>query len=129
MPIVKFVKEKKEIEVPEGANLRREAIKAGINLYQGINGWGTAINKIGNCHGLGCCGTCRVFIHNGMENTNSMSLIEKVKFYVPLPDPIPCLHYIGNEDKIRLACKTTVHGDVEVETGPEFNLFGNNFFS
>ena len=30
MPIIKFVKEKKEIEVPEGANLRNEAIKAGI---------------------------------------------------------------------------------------------------
>ena len=29
MPVVKFVKEKKEIEVPDGAYLRNEAIKAG----------------------------------------------------------------------------------------------------
>src|SRR5690554_1143074 len=36
MPIVKFVKEKKEIEVPEGANLRSEALKAGIYVNQGF---------------------------------------------------------------------------------------------
>jgi hypothetical protein len=29
----------------------------------------------------------------------------------------------------RLACCTTVHGDIEVESGPEINLFGENFFS
>ena len=28
MPVVKFTKENKEIEVPRGANLRQEAIKA-----------------------------------------------------------------------------------------------------
>ena len=39
MPVVKFVKENKEIEVPSGANLRQEAIKAGINVHQGVNGW------------------------------------------------------------------------------------------
>jgi hypothetical protein len=30
---------------------------------------------------------------------------------------------------MRLACKTRVMGDMEVETGPEINLFGDNFFS
>ncbi len=40
MPLVKFIKENKEIEVPRGANLRKEAIKAGINVHQGINGIG-----------------------------------------------------------------------------------------
>ena len=50
MPIVKFVKEKKEIEVPEGANLRAEAVKAGVNLNQGLNGIGAAINKYANCN-------------------------------------------------------------------------------
>jgi hypothetical protein len=28
-----------------------------------------------------------------------------------------------------LACRTKVLGDMEVETGPELNLFGENFFS
>src|SRR5262245_52062111 len=40
MPTIKFTKEKKEIQVPVGANLRKEAMKAGINLYQGLNGFG-----------------------------------------------------------------------------------------
>jgi len=36
MPKVKFIKEKTEIEVPEGANLRAEAVKAGIQVYPGV---------------------------------------------------------------------------------------------
>ena len=39
------------------------------------------------------------------------------------------LAYIGNEETMRLACQTSVNGDIEVETGPEINLFGDNFFS
>ena len=46
MPIVKFTKENKEIEVPRGANLRKEAIKAGINVHQGINGTGAGLNRV-----------------------------------------------------------------------------------
>lgn len=133
MPIVKFTKEKKEIEVAPGAVLRTEAQKAGINLNQGLNGIGESINKYMNCKGLGLCGTCRVLITRGIENTNPMTMREKVKFKTPLPtpvpDPIPCLAFIGNEETMRLACMTTVHGDIEVETGPELNLFGENFFS
>jgi ferredoxin len=135
MPIVKFVKEKKEIEVPEGAVLRTEALKAGIYTNVGfVNGIGRSLNKnLLNCHGLGLCGTCRVLITKGMENTNKLTTREFLKFktVVPVgpPDPIPPLAYIGHEDTMRLACCTTVHGDIEVETGPEINLFGENFFS
>jgi ferredoxin len=129
MPLVKFIKENKEIDVPHGANLRTEAINAGINVHQGVNGFGAGINKFLNCHGLGQCGTCRVRITKGMENTNPMGLIEKFRFYNPLPDPLPCMAFIGNEDSMRLACRTQVLGDMEVETGPELNLFGENFFS
>lgn len=136
MPIVKFVKEKKEIEVPDGANLRAEAVKAGINLNLGFNGFGQSINKVVNCTTLsmgicsGSCGTCRVLVTKGMDNTNKLTLREWVKFKVPLtPDPIPSLAYVGHEDTMRLACCTTVHGDIEVESGPEVNLFGDNFFS
>ena len=139
MPIVKFVKEKVEIEVPQGANLRNEAVKAGVNTNQGINGFGARINKFLNCHGLGQCGTCRVRIVKGMENTSPMGWVEKLRFRCPMPTPltpggiidpiIPCLAFIGNEDTMRLACQTNIYGDVEVETGPELNLFGENFFS
>jgi ferredoxin len=134
MPIVKFVKEKKEIEVPEGAVLRNEAIKAGINLNQGLNGMGASINRIMNCKGMGLCGTCRVLVTKGMDHTNKLTMREWLKFktIVPtglVPDPIPPLAYVGHEDTMRLACCTTVHGDIEVESGPEINLFGENFFS
>jgi len=129
MPIVKFVKEKKEIEVRQGANLRKEAMKAGINIYPGINGCGASLNKYVNCHGLGMCGTCRVNIVKGMENTNPMGLLEKTKFTIPFPDPIASFAFIGNEQQMRLACMTQVRGDIEVETWPELNLFGENFFS
>jgi len=129
MPLVKFTRENKEIEVPVGANLRTEAIKAGINVHQGVNGFGASLNKFVNCHGLGQCGTCRVRITKGMENTSPMGLLEKLRFYNPLPDPIPCMAFVGNENTMRLACRVRVQGDIEVETGPPLNLFGENFFS
>ncbi|PQO47560.1 2Fe-2S iron-sulfur cluster-binding protein [Blastopirellula marina] len=135
MPIVKFVKEKKEAEVPVGSNLRQAAIAAGVNVYQGVNGIGAGVNKVLNCHGLSQCGTCRVLITKGIENASPMRMMEKVKFTVPvgpllpIPDPIACLAYVGNEETMRLACQTKVLGDMEVETGPEFNLFGETFFS
>jgi ferredoxin len=129
MPLVKFIKENKEIEVPEGANLRKEAIKAGINVHQGVNGFGATINKVMNCHGLSFCGTCRVRIVKGMDQASPMGMFEKARFYNPVPDPIPCMAFIGNEDTMRLACQTLVYGDMEVETGPELNMFGENFFS
>lgn len=139
MPLVKFTKENKEIEVPEGANLRKEAIKAGINVHQGINGFGATANQYLNCHGFGQCGTCRVRITKGIEHASPMGVVEKARFNIPVPtpvtptpfafDPLPCLAYIGNEDSMRLACQTLVYGDMEVETGPPLNLFGDNFFS
>ena len=130
MPIIKFIKEKKEIEVPVGANLRKEALKAGVNPHSLLNGMGAEISRaILNCHGLGQCGTCRVKIVKGMENTSPMGLIEKIRFHNPLPDPLPALAYVGNEDTMRLACQTRVMGDIEVETAPTLDLFGENFFS
>jgi ferredoxin len=137
MPTIKFLKEKKEIEVPDGANLRQEAIKAGVNTHQGFNGCGASVNKFLNCHGFGQCGTCRVNIVQGMENASPMGLVERLRLRVPIPtpvtpgglDPLPCLAYIGHEDTMRLSCQVRVHGDMEVETGPELDLFGENFFS
>ena len=149
MPIVKFVNENKEIEVPEGANLREEALKAGIQLNcaihgvsEGIDKFASAVSKVLNCGGVGMCGTCRVLITEGVENTNKLTAREKLKFKtplptVPVPEPgaimataiLPCLSYIGNEDKMRLACRTKVLGDIEVQSKPPMNLFGDNFFS
>jgi ferredoxin len=112
-----------------GSNLRTEAQKAGIKLYGGFNGVGASLNEVFNCHGFGLCGTCLVKITKGMENTNPMTMMEKMKFRVPVPDPMPAMHYIGNEDTIRMSCKTIVNGDIDVETRPPLNLFGEEFFA
>jgi len=134
MPIVKFIKENVEIEVAEGANLRAEALRAGINLNRGLNGFGARFNRYVNCKGTGLCGTCRVIIHRGIQNTNAMTVREKLKFKVPcaptpVPDPISCVAFVGNEEAMRLACMTRVLGDIEVQSGPDLDLFGEDFFS
>src|SRR5437867_9131656 len=112
MPTVKFINEKKEIEVPAGTDIRTAAKMAGVNVYQGINGFGASINKLFNCHGFGMCGTCSVAVVKGMENTSTMGPLERMKFRgLPIPD-LACMHYIGNESTMRLACQTKVLGDV-----------------
>jgi len=115
MPTITFTNEKKEIQVPEGANLRKEALRAGVALYPGIH-------KVANCHGFGTCGSCRVLITKGMENTSRKGVLEAARLGVSLA-------YIGNEDTMRLACQTKVKGDITVTTCPALNLFGENFFS
>ena len=130
MPTVTFVKENKEIEVPEGTDLRTAARRAGISVYDGINGFGAKINEyLVNCHGNGICGTCRVLVTRGMENTNKMTAREWVRLKTPIPEPLACLAYMGNEETMRLSCQTRIVGDVDVETAPPLNLFGVNFFS
>ena len=114
MPVVTFVNEKKEIQVPEGANLRREARKAGIQLYPHVH-------RVLNCRGLGQCGSCRVLITKGSENASRMGLIEKMRLKMSMA-------YIGHEDTMRLACQTRVKGDMTVQTQPSMNLYGENFF-
>jgi ferredoxin len=115
MPTITFANEKKEIQVPAGANLRKEALAAGVGLYPGIH-------KIANCHGLGSCGSCRVLITQGMENASPKGMLESARLAVSLA-------YIGNEQTMRLACQTKVNGDMTVTTCPPMNLFGDNFFS
>ena len=115
MPTITFANEKKEIQVPEGANLRKEALAAGVALYPGIH-------KFVNCHGLGQCGSCRVLITKGMENTSPRGILEAARMAVSLA-------YIGNESAMRLACQTKVKGDITVTTCPPLNLFGESFFS
>ena len=115
MPTITFRSEKKEIQVPAGANLRTDALRAGVQLYPGVH-------RVVNCHGFGQCGSCRVLIPKGMENTSPKGLIESGRLAVSLA-------YIGNEETMRLACQTRVNGDINVVTKPPLNLFGDNFFS
>jgi ferredoxin len=114
MPKVVFVNEKQEIEVPDGANLRVEARKAGIQVYKGLSRWL-------NCHGLGQCGTCRVLVKKGVENLSPKGFTEKLTLGRMLSS-------IGHEDDMRLSCQVSVKGDCTIETKPEFNWSGENFW-
>jgi len=118
MPKVVIVNEKKEIEVPAGANLREELIKAGVQVYG-------SVEKYLNCRGLGLCGTCKVLVKKGMENLSRKSFMERFNFNC---HPLTMLAYIGHEDEMRLSCQTTVNGDCTIETRPRLNLSGENFW-
>ncbi|MEK6233289.1 MAG: (2Fe-2S)-binding protein [Planctomycetales bacterium] len=120
MPIINFVNEKKQVQVPEGTNLRKAALDAGVELYSFPHNWV-------NCRGFSVCASCRVLIKKGGENVSEMGMLETGRLkYVPDPQ---AMAYIGNEKEMRLACQTVVNGDVDVETKPPLNLFGESFFS
>jgi ferredoxin len=123
MPTVTFVKEKKQIEVPEGANLRQAAIKQGIQMHEGVH-------QFANCRGNGFCASCRVNVVKGIENVRRKTWWESV--YNPfwwLLNPLWPLARIGNEDKMVIACQSKVVGDCEVETTPAMNWHGDKFWS
>ena len=118
MPKVTIVNQKKEVEVPAGSNLRVELRKADVPVYAGVN-------KYLNCRGLGFCGTCKVYVKEGMENISPKSFIEKVNLNF---HPHTAFAAIGHEDEIRLACQMKINGDCKIETTPEFNFSGENFW-
>jgi ferredoxin len=120
MPKVKFVREKKEVDIEPGANLRKVALQEGIELYPGIHKYWFA-----NCHGLGNCASCRVQIRKGVENLSPQGIFEKLRL---LLGPITFFARLGHEKDLRLACQARVMGDVEVETQPEVNWHGERFW-
>lgn len=118
MPKITFTKEKQEVEVPAGTNLRKAAQQAGIELYP-------SLHKYLNCRGLGQCGTCRVLVKKGIENVSPKGVMEKINFTL---HPITSFAAIGHETEMRLSCQVTVNGDCSVETQPAFNMDGVNFW-
>ena len=118
MPKIVFVNEKKDVEAVEGANLRQEAIKAGIQVYKGPH-------KVLNCMGNGLCGSCNVLVKKGMENLSPKGLLEK---FTLATAPTTTFVSIGHEDEIRLSCQVKVKGDCTIETKPAMNWSGENFW-
>ena len=111
MPKVKFYKEKIEIEVEQGTNLREAAMKAGIEIYPGFN-------KVVNCLGHAICGSCRVLLmKDTVKHTNRQTFTERMRFKGSFLN-------IGDEEEMRLSCQTLVEGDIEVFTRPSFNWVG-----
>lgn len=118
MPSVTFVKEKKTVEVPQGANLRKEALKAGVQLYPFPH------NYL-NCLGNGLCCSCRVIVKKGLDNCSRQGMFEKLSM---LTNPQGFFARIGHEQDLRLACQMQVNGDIEVETQPAMNWHGEKFW-
>jgi 2Fe-2S ferredoxin len=119
MPKVSFVKEKRDIEVPAGANLREEAMKAGVPVNFQFGS--PKVGKILNCRGHGTCGSCHVLIKQGMENLSPKGRWERIRLGLMMAA-------IGHEEESRLACMVKVNGDCSVETSPGIDWNGENFW-
>ena len=109
MPLVTLANENRSIEVPVGANLRHVLLNNGVSPYIGIA-------KLFNCRGLELCGTCRVEVVDGKgasarRDDEEQTLISSTPFYARRIDK-----------NIRLACQTSVTGDMTVKTYPKIEL-------
>lgn len=98
VPTITFVRQNKQIEVPEGDSVRYPALENDVPVYCGL--W-----KFANCHGNGLCGTDRVSV-SPSTNTNSLTFMEK--FWLR--------NDLKKNPNTRLACQTKVFGDVNVDT-------------
>ena len=98
VPTITFVRQNKQIEVPEGDSVRYTALENDVPVYCGL--W-----KFANCHGNGLCGTDRVSV-SPLTNTNSRTFMEK--FWLR--------NDLKKNPNVRLACQTKVFGDVNVDT-------------
>jgi ferredoxin len=114
MPKITVANEKVELEVAPETNLRKEVMKNGVQVYQGME-------RFVHCMGLGLCGTCQIKVKDGMENLSQKTLIEKITLS-------RLMSSIGNENELRLSCQCTVKGDCTIQTRPDFNWNGENFW-
>ncbi len=122
MPKITFVKEKKQIEVPEGANLRKEALKNGITMHEGVH-------QYLNCRGNGLCASCRVNVKKGMEHVRRKRWWESAYNPFWILNPLWLFARISHEQEMTLACQDKVMGDCEVETTPPMNWHGDQFWA
>lgn len=105
MPVITLANENKTLEVPDGANLRKALLGAGISPYRGID-------RFVNCFGNGFCGTCRVEVVDGKgvappSPKEQDALIGLAPFY---GRAIP--------KNVRLSCQIAVTKDLAIKTYP-----------
>ncbi len=101
MPVVRFVREGREVLCPAGANLRELALQEGVELY-GLKG------RLGNCGGCGQCITC--FVEVVAERTEGA--------LTPLT-PVEQQKLRRRPESWRLACQALVQESVAVLTRPQ----------
>ncbi len=82
--------ETRTLDVPDGANLRRTLLEAGLSPY-------TAITRVTNCGGRGICATCGVVFEAGEPEPENWHDKLAARFGYP-----------------RLSCQITVRADMTV---------------
>jgi ferredoxin len=104
MAVVTFHNEHRSIEVDSGTNLRQLMRKVGVTPYSGLD-------ILTNCRGHNFCGTCAVTI-DGNKGASPRGQDEEATIRGNL------LVAKVVEKDARLACQTTVTGDMVVRTHP-----------
>jgi ferredoxin len=103
MPVIRFLREAREVECYPGENLREVALREGIELY-GLKG------KLGNCGGCGQCITCFVDAEGAAPTALSpRTAVEERKLR-------------GRPQTWRLACQSLVEQSLVVLTRPQLGL-------
>jgi ferredoxin len=103
MPVIRFVREGRDVECYPGENLRDIALREGIELY-GLKG------KLGNCGGCGQCITCFVDIRGAAPQALSeLTAVELQKLR-------------RRPQSWRLACQSLVQSSLVVLTRPQSGL-------
>lgn len=104
MPVVTFHNEHRSFEVEPGTNLRKFMLQVHVSPYRGLD-------MLTNCRGHNFCGTCAVEIVDG-KGAPPRGQDEETTL-------IGNLLLARKVDKnLRLACQTTVTGDMVVKTHP-----------
>jgi len=104
MPVVTFYNEHRSFDVEPGANLRLLMKANGVSPYTGLD-------LLLNCRGHNFCGTCAVEVVDG-KGASARTREEEGT----LAGNLAIAHVV--EKNIRLACQTTVAGDMTVKTHP-----------
>ncbi|GAB4524490.1 MAG: 2Fe-2S iron-sulfur cluster binding domain-containing protein [Anaerolineae bacterium] len=93
------------LQVPDGANLRRVLLEAGLSPY-------APLTRSLNCGGRGLCATCGVWIDEGEQSPEHWHDQLAARFGYP-----------------RLSCQVTVKGDMVVRLLPEKVIWGKRDLS
>jgi ferredoxin len=103
MPVIRFLREGRDVECYPGENLRDVALREGIELY-GLKG------KLGNCGGCGQCITCFVDVRGAAPLALSeFTAVELQKLR-------------RRPQSWRLACQSLVQSSLVVLTRPQTGL-------
>ena len=104
MPAVTFYNEHRTFDAEAGSNLRLLMKKIGVSPYQGLD-------ALLNCRGNNFCGTCAVEIVEGKGASPRTREEEGT-----LAGNLAVARVV--EKNLRLACQTSVTGDMVVKTHP-----------